>query len=430
MRARGSRPGVWLLVCAALPFGIEAQSGAGSRVGVPPGADRIWGVVTTVEGDRFEGFLRWDLNEASWPDALHGLKTPDRDLQDRIAESLGEDLAIRGRSVEYLGVRITWEDDGDLPGTRSNIRFGHLAWLDVDPDSNEPVLLGLKSGEELRLTSRSSDLGATLRGFVVDEPGRGSTELDWADLDRIDFRPAPSDARPAAYRLHGTVEDRWGDRWTGFISWDLDESLSSDVLDGEEDGRDREIEFDQIATVQRRMEGGARVTLADGRELVLEGTNDVDDGHRGIQVSDPGLGLIDLEWDDVRRVSFSPPDAPVGYDAFDGGRRIHGSVSTEAGETLTGRVIWDADESWTWETLDGSGRGRSFEVEFMHIARIERRSSRGATVTLVDGRTLDLEDSTDVDDSNRGIVVELGDGTLRVVEWDEFESVSLDRGGR
>jgi hypothetical protein len=400
----------------ALPSGGRAQASA-----------LLWGTVRTTEGATYEGFLRWDRNEAAWADALHGQKEVDRDLLDRMAETLGEDLAIRGRSVEYLGVRISWEDDGNAPGSQASVRFGHLAWLERVSDVS--ARLGLKSGEELELRGRSTDLGTALREFVVDDRVAGRVELSWADLDRIDFAAAPSGARPPAERLFGTVEDRWGEHWTGFISWDLDEALSSDILDGEEDGVDREIPFGRIRSIARRFAGGARVTVDDGRDLVLEGSNDVDAGHRGVQVSDPELGLVDIAWANVREVRFATPPAAPGYDDFDGGRRLEGTVETDDGDRWTGWVIWDADEAASWEVLNGSDKGIDIEVELGMVARIDRRSSRSAAATLRDGREIVLGGSTDVGRGNRGIVVELDDGTIRVVEWDRFLSLVFTRGG-
>lgn len=387
----------------------------------------LWGSVRTTAGTTLEGFLRWDRNEAAWADALHGQKEVDRDLLDRMAESLGEDLAIRGRSVEYLGVRISWEDDGEAEGSQASVRFGHLAWL--APASEASARLGLKTGEEIELRGRSTDLGSGLREFIVYDPVAGAVELSWSELERIDFAAAPAGARPPSDRLYGTVEDRWGGRWTGFIGWDLDEALASDVLDGEEDGTERAIPFERIRSIERRLAGGARVRLIDGGDLVLEGSNDVDAGHRGVQVSDPALGLVDLAWRDVRSVHFATPPAAPGYDDFDGGRRLEGTLTTRDGESWSGRVIWDADEAWSWEVLNGSDRGVDFEVELAMVARIERRSSRSAAVTLRDGRTIVLDGSTDVDRSNRGIVVELDDGTIRIVEWGRLESLVLTGGG-
>ena len=53
---------------------------------------------------------------------------------------------------------------------------------------------------------------------------KGSLELK---LDRIRFGSAPGEASPAEGRLHGTVEDRWGRRYTGYIAWDRDATLAA-----------------------------------------------------------------------------------------------------------------------------------------------------------------------------------------------------------
>lgn len=386
-------------------------------------SDRLWGTVHTVSGAVHEGWLRWDRNEAAWADVLDGQKAQNLDLQDQVAELLGAELDERGRAVEYLGVRISWDDDGPLPGSAdAGIRFGHLAWL--RPTSGGSALLGLKSGEEVELLAAGTDLGDGLRSLRVDTSDGRAVDLAWRELDRIDFGAAPAGSRPGAAQLWGTVEDRWGDRWTGYVSWDRDEVLGTDVLDGtDEDGRDREIPFDRIAAVEPLFEGGARVVLRDGGELVLRGTNDVDDGHRGIQVADPGLGEVSVEWRDVASVRFSTSPATAGYDDFRGGAVLRGTVTTDAGETFTGSLYWDADERFTWELLDGSARDLAMKVEFGLIERISRLSSRRARVVLRDGRVLELEGSNDVDEGNKGIVVELDDGTLQVVEWDRFDSV-------
>ena len=390
------------------------------------GVDRIWGTVTTVAGERHEGFLRWDRNEASWADFLDGERDRDAELQDRVAEWFGDELPT-GRAVEFMGVRISWDDDGPPPGAvEAGVRFGHLEWL--QPTSDGSARIGLKGGEEFELRGGSTDLGSDLRGIVVDRPGGGDVDLAWNDVDRIDFGAAPSSARPSADRLYGTVVDRWGDRWTGLISWDRDEALGSDVLDGEDpDGRDRELRFETVAEIAPRFEGGARVLQRNGREWILDGTNDVDDGHRGVQVSDPALGEIVIAWDDVDIVRFSTPPAVGGYDEFDGGRELTGTVETEDGARLTGRIIWDADEARSWNVLNGWSRDVEFRIEFEHVARIERASSRRARVILRDGRELELDGSNDVNDENRGIVIETDDGSWEVVDWDGF--VSVDFGG-
>ena len=428
-----SRAFGWPLVCALVLAGpVGAQDD-----------DRIWGQVHTTSGDVHEGFIRWDRNEGSWVDILDGSKdVPEENYRAWLEakEAAGPPV----RTIDLHGFRITWEEsDPDFPPTsRSGIRFGHLTSLRViGPDRVE---LTLRSGELLELEGGGNDLGESIRDIVVDVPGQGQVELDWSDLDRILFSAAPSGARASARRLHGTVEDRQGNRYTGYVSWDLDEILEDDVLDGEEmrGGRRREIPFGEIASIAR-VPGGARVVLVDGDELDLTGNRDVDRGNRGIQISDPTLGMVEVEWREFRILRFHEADVVVGYDAFDGGHPLLGTVVTQLGEEIDGVIRWDADEAGSWEFLNGLEENVVFTIEFGYVSRIERGEAFGATVTLLDGRSFELDDSNDVDWDNKGILIapqlsiaaaDPGAARWRVIPWDEFREVrfrhdtTVDRG--
>ena len=394
--------------------------------------DRIWGRVHTTSGDVHEGFIRWDRNEGSWVDILDGSKDVPQDnylawLETR--EANGPPV----RTIDLLGYRISWEEaDPDFPPTsQSGIRFGHLTSLRVlGPDRVE---LSLRSGEVLELEGGTSDLGRSIRELVVDVPGQDPIEMDWSDLDRIVFSAVPPGARAAARRLYGTVEDRQGNRYTGYVAWDLDEILLSDVLEGEErgGGRDREIRFAQIASIAR-VPDGARVVLLDGGELELTGTRDVDRGNRGIQISVPTLGMVEVEWREFHLLRLHEADAVVGYDAFDGGHLLLGTVVTRSGEEIEGVIRWDADEAASWEMLNGRADDVVFTIEFGNVSRIERGEAFGAKVTLLDGRTFELDDSNDVDWDNKGILVaprgpngsaRPDESRWRVVEWAEFREI-------
>jgi len=415
--SRSSRvPAVPVLLAALLisssPFPGEAQQ-----------ADRIWGRVETAGGRTFEGFIRWDRNEGSWVDLLNGSRESSPESEALWKELADADDPHRDRVIEFFGVRVSW-DDRDFPGTvDAGIRFGHIRRLVVLDD------------QTVELEGGSTDLGDDMRELLVEDPAQGTVELRWRDLDEIRFGPAPASARPEGVRLYGTVEDRWGDRYSGYISWDLDEIFATDTLDGEEDGRDREIPFSRIAEIHRDL-GRARVVLVDGEEMVLSGSNDVDDGNRGIQVSDPGLGMVEVEWDEFESIRFHEPEVVVGYDSFDGGHRLRGTVVNRDGEEFTGWILWDADEEYSWEILDGEDRDIVYDVEFGQIATIERDSSRGALVTLRDGRVLELEGSNDVNDENKGIFIQVDDqarpraaGWVRV-GWDDFREIRFEGGGQ
>ena len=337
------------------------------------------------------------------------------------------------RTIDLLGYRVSWKETDPEFSMRSasGVRFGHLTSLRViEADSVELVL---RSGEVLQLEGGSTDLGGSIRELLVEVPDRGEVELEWSDLDRVVFSAVPRGARAAARRLYGTVEDRDGNRYTGYVSWDLDEILASDELDGEErrGGRDRSIRFGDIASIER-VPGGARVSLVDGGQLDLTNNRDVSRRNRGIQISDPALGMVEVEWREFRILRFHDADVVVGYDAFDGGHPLVGTVVTESGEEIDGVIRWDADEAGSWEFLNGRADDVVFTVEFSQVSRIVRGGAVGVTVTLLDGRTFGLDDSSDVDWDNRGILItpegrSVGnreDGSRwRVIPWDEFQEV-------
>lgn len=420
--ALGRAVGVVAALCLAVPAtGVAGQD-----------SDRIWGRVDLRDGGQVEGFIRWDRNEGSWVDLLNGTRRASGAFQDLWLEAVEGEPVDRVRTIELMGFRISWdEDDPEFGWAESGIRFGHLE--EIIPLDRDAVLLRLRNGEEVELQGGSTDIGGAIREFLVEAPGRDPVELSWHQLARITFGPVPSSAVASAPRLYGTVEDRWGTAYTGYISWDLDEILASDILDGESGGRDREIEFGRIAAIERDFDG-SRVTLTNGEELVMTGSNDVGRGHRGVQISDPGLGMVEVEWDEFESVRFHEAPSAVGYDAFDGGYRLEATVVTRGGDRLTGALIWDADESWSWEILDGSFRDVVYDVEFSRIDRIQRASSRGARVILRDGRTLEMEDSNDVSDEIKGIFVapdgwqpgvEPEEMEWIVITWDELDEVIL-----
>jgi hypothetical protein len=392
-----------------------------------PADARIYGRVVTASGNVLEGFIRWDKNEGSWDDLLNGMKDiPSQNARD--AARLGGTGVGSDRSFNILGLRISWDldDDAGSSSSESGIRFGHVRSLTVLDDDR--ALLLLRNGEEIELSQGSTDIGSDGRGIEVEDERHDVTTLEWDDVDVIEFMPAPAGLVPGAPRLFGTLEDRFGNAYTGWIAWDLDEIFASDILNGEDRrGRRREIPFGEVAAIERGGSSSARVTLASGEEIVLDGSNDVNGSNRGIQVSDPLLGQVQVDWDAFESVRFQPAPSGSSYERLDGGHRLRGTVVTEAGERVTGELRWDNDEEWSWEILDGRYDGVVYDVEFGEVRHVRREGARGATVTLVDGRVLDLEESNDVNHDNKGVYVTPAGGETVLVRWDEFREVTFER---
>ena len=122
--------------------------------------------------------------------------------------------------------------------------------------------------------------------------------------------------------------------------------------------------------------------------------------------------MVEVEWRDFEILRFHEAEGVVGYDAFDGGHVLRGTVVTESGEQIEGEIRWDTDEAGSWEFLNGRNEdGVVFTIEFGFLSRIERREAWGSLVTLLDGRSFELEDSNDVDWDNKGILIAPTGGT-------------------
>jgi hypothetical protein len=398
--------------------------------GQDPGLERLYGRVITDEGLVIEGFIRWDRNEASWTDYLDGHKQIPLEFI-REAEALDPDFAAEQRSARSIiafGTRITWdEDDESDPFTSvSGIRFGHVASL-ITID-NRTAVLELKGGGRVELKSSSTDIGNRMRGVEVDVPGSELVRVRWVRLERIDFMAVPDGVRPEkGDRLFGTVTT-WGDlELTGHVSWDLDEILSTDILDGREGREDHEIPFADIESIDWESSRSALVTLRTGDQLELRGTNDVNRDNRGIEVSDVGFGRAIVPWEDFKSVRFHEPEAEPDWPVMGAATPLRGTVYARDGRTIEGEIRWDNDEDRRWETLDGWSGDTDFDIEFGAIASITKLDEDRVSVTLFDGRTLELEGADDVDRDNRGVFVKPEGRARRLVRWIDFDRVVFTR---
>ena len=384
---------------------------------------RIYGKLITVDGDEFEGLIRWDKNEANWCDLLDGTKELRRDKK---FESRRKKYRDRESTIELFGIElgkhttISWSNSA-----QSGIRFGHIQTMKVTDDQS--VLLILKSGLEVEMENGSTDIGDDIREIIIEDKDEGEIELVWDDIERIDFSEASGDLHSNfGDRLYGTLITRRGEEFTGWVCWDVDEVFESDVLDGKHKNRTRKIKFGKIKSIERYSSNGANVTLTNGDEMLLRETNDVNDGNRGIIISDLAFGQIKVDWDEFDRLDFSVAPGGLRYDDFKGGKPLRGTVYTEDGDSYKGTIRWDDDEEYTWEILDGNNRDIEFDIEFGLIKEIKKRSYRSSVVTVSDGREFRLRDSNDVDEDNKGIFITLSDGEEVEVEWEEFDRVEFD----
>jgi hypothetical protein len=381
-------------------------------VGAVGAGGEIYGKIETTRGEVLTGPIRWDANDNFWGDQLNARKTEpiqERDPEDGFRFSLFGWEIINNSSSHGRAYK------------QFSVPFGHLR--SIEPEGTSGAVLELKNGSRVHVERSSSDIGRGLE-LVIEDAERGAVEIPWRRLARVEFTGNRNEGRDGQ-RLYGTVTSRAGE-FTGFIIWDRDESLATDILDGEEGGRDHEIPFHEITTIAPAGSGSARVGLKSGEELTLRGTNDVNSDNRGVIVVLKGLGTVEVGWRDLEKAVFRDPPASPTYGEFDGGRRLSGKVRTPGGQVYEGEITWDMDESYSWESLDGEVDDIEYSILFQYVHSIKPAGSHGAEVRLTDDRSLVLEGSNDVNAENRGVMITAADGTTTVLGWEDVGQVEFD----
>ncbi len=410
---------VSLCVCAALctPLRASAQGDAGY----------LYGRVILRNGDTLQGAIRWGDDELFWIDMFNSTKT--RTVLDHFRSELQDhrrlvDDIYDQQNRDFNRPRITlfgrtfWDRNNFLNDHQFECHFGDIRRLEMM--GGDWVRLTLKNDEQIELEGGSSDIGATIHVLDIE---LGEVKLRWSGIEAVEFMPTPTRLeRTFGVPLYGVVKARLGE-FEGLIQWDTDERLGSDVLDGEDEFMDLEIEFSQIASIERYGRG-SRVTLRSGREYFLTGSNDVNSENRGIMVNSPVFGSLTVEWRDFDRVDFheNPPSGPA-YDTFTPPAFLEATVRSWDDEVFTGLIFYDVDEAWDFEVLDGTDGDTEFSIPFRNIRSIRPERRYGSTVVLTNGLELHLDGSNDVTESNDGIVIWSGQDAPRYFLWRDVREI-------
>ncbi|MEE9442944.1 MAG: hypothetical protein V3V99_09785 [candidate division Zixibacteria bacterium] len=397
-------------------------------VPTPAEKGRIYGKIYTDIGDVLEGPIRWDINESSWDDMIDGNKEREKKKSDRKRRKKYRDRRSSSR-IKLFGLTIGDNDIFYTSSRQAAIPFGFIKKL--TPISNNGAELLLQNGEEVTIEGSSTDLGTGIREIVIETSDEGMLELDWYDIDYIEFMDGGDVESDFGEKIYGTVStDRVGE-FTGWIVWDVDESFTKDIIDGRDRRRKRKIKFEQITSIEKISSQASEITTKEGKTMRLDDSNDVDSGNRGIAIADKNLGRVNVEWDEFERLDIKTPpaDAYPSYSDYAKCGRLVGTVYDEDGNEYSGYIRWDDDEEYGWEVLDGSYRDVEFDIVMRNIKSIEKLSRRGSRVTLWDGRSFKLRESNDVDDDNNGIFIYPKDDEDDeiIIEWEDFSRIEFEK---
>jgi hypothetical protein len=378
-------------------------------------AGYLYGRVTTDDDTVYVGRLRFGGDqEAFWGDYFNGVKRGNP----------WEQLVPAGRltkreAVTIFGFELMHRDQPLDTGRRFMARMGDVAR--VEAPGGRWATLTLKNGSEIEFDLHgASDFDDGVR--IWDAEGN-LTDVGTRQIRRIEMLPNPGRGS-APYRLHGTVRTPQG-AFTGFIQWDRRECVGSDTLWGKTDESPVSLRFDTIAAIERNSGNGARVTLLEGYDLLLSDSSKVGEGNRGLYVDDPRYGRVLVGWNSVERVDFSAGGGGPAYDAFAPGQPLSGTVTTRAGDRLSGRLVYDLDESETTETFDAPIGGVDYTIPFGMVASIEAGEGEHARVTLRSGEELAFERRGDLGANNLGLLIFVEGRDPEHVRWADVARIDL-----
>ncbi len=391
----------------------------------------LYGKVTTIDGDSYEGPLRWGKEEAYWTDMFNASKDEnenidylsredmraleryyyenrDRDWEDRLGRWFGGSWGYRYGDRDYV------HQFSCQFGEIKSLRLSGRSWVDVE----------LQNGDKFEVKGDGyNDVGTDVK---IQDKEIGEVKLKWSRIDKVEFMDTPNKLdRKFGEPLYGTVET-YGGSFTGYIQWDHDERVDTDKLDGDTSDGDVSIEFGKIGSIERT---GSRslIVLKSGREMELRGSNDVNPENRGVIVTNDTYGRVDIPWREFKKVTFTKGGEKMkAYKDFRSQKELTGIVKTQDGTTYSGRIIYDLDEAYDYEVLQGKDDDIEYIIPFRNVKRITPRNYDSSKVELRSGDLLTLGDAQDVSDRNTGILVFQGKENPKYLLWDDIDEVTFN----
>jgi len=261
--------------------------------------------------------------------------------------------------------------------------------------------------------------------------------------------------------IYGTVTLQDGDQHTGFLRWEGEEAFWDDLfhsrqnelpwlehVDMDELQKERKRRyfeshgmFDRLMWTLHNQDGNLHLSrlficqfgyldgiamdeeenvtilLRGGETIPVHGySNDVSSD---ILVYPAAGDPVEVEWDDLAGISFSP--APAGAAPF--AYRLYGAVESTEG-TFEGFIQWDQSECTSIDMLDGHDQ----EIPMGDIRSITKNRKGNADIVLKNGDAFSMAGTNDVGGGNRGVMVENEAWGRVTVAWKRFLSITFAEG--
>ena len=157
----------------------------------------IYGRITTIDEDVYEGAIRWGKEEAYWTDMFNAQKEENTNL-DYLSREEFEYLVdqkrqgYRGNSDSWIHwTKSSWWDDWEWDNDRFihqfSCQFGEIKTIRIR--SRDRAELTLQNGDKVMVDGEGyNDIGSKIK---IQDKELGTIDISWSRLDKIEFLPPP-----------------------------------------------------------------------------------------------------------------------------------------------------------------------------------------------------------------------------------------------
>ncbi|MDO1445246.1 hypothetical protein Q0590_03240 [Rhodocytophaga aerolata] len=380
----------------------------------------IYGKITMVDNTTHEGVIQWSRNELHWNDIFRATKQENKVLQFLSSDEIKRLSEEEKTEKMDWGFMRLWENRYPAKQHVFECQFGYIRSITVTGEKS--ARLTLKNGTTVDVSGQE-DTGRKI--YILDKQGRRS-KLEWAAIKSVVFKSTPSHVlAPTIIPLYGTVTTTSGEI-TGFIQWDMDESLNMHYLDGKQGETKKAFQFSEVSHIEKIADNTCRLTLVSGEKIELSDTDDVGKSNHGILVKTAESVTIKIKWHDFQKAAFTTKvPQPVPYTDYRKPKALSGKVKLMDGTIQQGSLIFDLDESMSMELLKGKSKELLYHICFSHIKSVQRKNDRYAAVTFTNGKTIELTGTNDVTDKNWGILITNSSKKPTYVPWNKVDYVTF-----
>jgi len=409
MRRKSIIP-IILLICFSANYPSRAQGDQGF----------IYGTIISTSGATYQGQIRWGKEEAYWNDIFNATKTStgenayQKHVQKKISKNWWENLDG--------GLLRIWDDEYSSQVHQFTCRFGDIK--SITPQGEGKVWCEFKNGLEVPLQGGSNDFGTSI---IINDYELGVVKLRWSSIQKVEFEETPAKLEAKlGEALYGEIITSQ-EKFSGYVQWDKDERLDTDLIDGSTKNEKLSLPFQKVACIEN-MGNKSQLKLMNDKSITMYGTNDVNSENRGIVVSVEQLGKVEIPWKIFKSVCFESGHGSSGpsYSSFEAPQRLFGEVKDLRGNQFEGLIIFDRDEKWDFEQLEGLFNEVKYVIPFRNIKTIIPKNEDFTYVLLRNGHKLILGKLQDVSSKNEGVVVITSNSDSNFIEWEQVDEINFD----